>query len=454
MRKAAWSLILALSVAGRAFGGERFPRPDFDSGYVRPEMEIPPGPWGGWQGVDLLLLLAGLALAAWMVHGKRWRGGAFLLAVFGVAYFGFFRAGCVCPVGSVQNVALALGGHGYVLPYAILLFFLLPLVFALFFGRVFCTGVCPLGALQEVVLLRPVRVPDVLDRLLRFLPWGVLAVAGLYAYANIGFPVCEHDPFVPLYRLGGGTGTLLLAGAFLLLCVWVGRPYCRYLCPYGALLSLASRLSWKRVSITPDDCITCHLCAEACPYGAIEPPVPPPPPREARGGARIILLLTLVSVPVLAGLGAVVGNRLHAGVVEGVTVVQKAEAVRLEAAGAPLTEMQEHMAEAFLQSHVPASALYARAEGIRSRVAWGMTLLGGLLGAWAGIGLAGLALHRPRTTYQPHPARCVACARCFRACPKGRSALTEKQPTAPPQGAESTAPPAPTFPEHAEGTTA
>ena len=39
-------------------------------------------------------------------------------------------------------------------------FFLLPLIFALFAGRVFCAAVCPLGAAQDIVLLRPIKVPN------------------------------------------------------------------------------------------------------------------------------------------------------------------------------------------------------------------------------------------------------------------------------------------------------
>ena len=82
--------------------------------------------------------------------------------------------------------------------------------------------------------------------------------------------ICRFDPFVGFFRFTGPFHMLLLGGVFLVLGIWVGRPYCRYLCPYGALLSVFSRYAWKSVSITPDRELDCGLCDRACPYGSIE----------------------------------------------------------------------------------------------------------------------------------------------------------------------------------------
>ena len=61
-----------------------------------------------------------------------------------------------------------------------------------------------------------------------------------------------------------------LCGGFLLAGLFVGRPYCRWFCPYGGIMAILSRVAWKNVSITPDKELDCGLCAGACPFGAIE----------------------------------------------------------------------------------------------------------------------------------------------------------------------------------------
>ena len=74
-----------------------------------------------------------------------------LLSIASVAYFGFFRKGCICSVGAIQNVVLCLVHPQYVVSFGVIAIFFLPLIMALFFGRIFCSGVCPLGALLGIV---------------------------------------------------------------------------------------------------------------------------------------------------------------------------------------------------------------------------------------------------------------------------------------------------------------
>jgi NosR/NirI family nitrous oxide reductase transcriptional regulator len=256
--------------------------PDFGGIYSFPVPTHPEPRSGIALGIDVAMLAAGLALSAYLVLRRRSRSGAIALSIGAIAYFGFYRKGCTCPIGSIQNVTLSFVDPRYLISYPVLLFFVLPLLSAFFFGRVFCGGVCPLGAVQDLVLLKPKSVPEKLDRWLRWLPfvylaaavwfagWGIPAVSATgKALSGRRFLICEWDPFISFFRVSGPSRMLALGAGFVAVGMVYARPYCRWLCPYGALLSLASRVSWKYVSVTPDKELECGLCAQACPVGAI-----------------------------------------------------------------------------------------------------------------------------------------------------------------------------------------
>lgn len=241
-------------------------------GYVTPAVQRPRPRATFWQVVDVALLAVAMGFAAWLALWRRQRGGLVAISVACVAYFGFYREGCICPIGATQNVTVALVDPHYAVPYYVIGIFVLPLVAALLFGRVFCAGVCPLGAIQELVALKTVRVPPRLDKALGSLKWVYLGLALYFAVlpaVERDFVICRFDPFVGLFRFTGAAWLLATGGAFLVAGVFVGRPYCRWLCPYGALLSAFSRYAWRSFSITPDRELDCGLCQAACPYGAI-----------------------------------------------------------------------------------------------------------------------------------------------------------------------------------------
>ncbi|MFO0787867.1 MAG: 4Fe-4S binding protein [Pirellulales bacterium] len=250
------------------------PKPEDISGAY----EVPPvqrvAPRSEWMyGVDVVLLAGGLIATALVVHRWRRRWMAVAISIASLAYFGFYRQGCVCPIGSMQNVTTALVDPTLAIPLVVLLFFLLPLIAALLAGRVFCGGVCPLGAIQDLVVIKPLQLPQPIDR------WGgkfryfYLALAIWFAAqpaASRDFIICRFDPFVAFFRLNGSLSMLAYGALLLLLGTIIGRPYCRFLCPYGGLLGLVSRFAFRPVQISPDEELDCGLCAESCPFGAIK----------------------------------------------------------------------------------------------------------------------------------------------------------------------------------------
>lgn len=249
------------------------PQPqDIGASYQLPSSQYVP-PRSAWLYlVDVLLLSVALVVMALVVHRWRRRWMAVALTVACLAYFGFYRQGCVCPIGAIQNVTAALADPTLAVPIVVLLFFLLPLIATLLVGRVFCGGVCPLGAIQDLVVLRPVQLPRAVDRWGGLLKYVYLAAAIWYAAQPAGdrdFIICRFDPFVSFFRLSGSAWMLTFGGGLLLLGTVVGRPYCRFLCPYGGLLAIVARFAVKAVRITPDEELDCGLCAESCPFGAV-----------------------------------------------------------------------------------------------------------------------------------------------------------------------------------------
>src|SRR5512137_1889246 len=164
------ALVLLASASSPLAAADRFPRPDFSSDYELPSVQTPAPRSQLLDYLDVAVLAVCLALSGWLAIRARSREGIFLLSLFSIAYFGFFRKGCICPIGAIQNVALALADPSYAIPAVAVAFFALPLVTALLAGRTFCAAVCPFGALQDAVIVKPLALPRWLAVPLEFLP--------------------------------------------------------------------------------------------------------------------------------------------------------------------------------------------------------------------------------------------------------------------------------------------
>ncbi len=186
------------------------------------------------------------------------------------------------PIASLMNLkAWALTGQ---LPshHAAGLFLLLAFVAIAFLMRKsFCGWLCPVGTLSEFLWKlgrqtfgRNWRLPRWFDIPLRGLKY---ALMGLFLYAVVSMSVVAIRAFLDgpygvisdvkmlnFFRYLGVAGAVVV-GILVVLSIFVQNFWCRYLCPYGALLGLVARFSPVRIRRTATSCIDCAKCTQACP---------------------------------------------------------------------------------------------------------------------------------------------------------------------------------------------
>ena len=408
---------MLLALAGNLLDAQqRFPKPEFDTGYVQPSPTTPEPRSIALEYFDVFVLLAVLSLASWLAIRKRSRRGLLWLSVFSLIYFGFYRDGCICSIGAIQNVALSIFDPLYAISVTALIFFLLPLIFTLFFGRTFCAAACPLGAIQDLLVIKPISLPSWIRKTLGFIPVIYLSLAVLFAATGSDFIICRYDPFVGIFRMDGPFLMIFLGICFLLLGMFYARPYCRVFCPYGVLLGWMSRFSKWHLTITPSACVQCKLCQDSCPFDAIEKPVGQKHrnPENSRNYLRRFILYVGL-IPVWTLLGGFIGSksyiflsRVHPDVYLAELLITYPE----------LKSDEENLdIQAFLELGKSFEQLVAEAAVIRSDFKKGGWAMGGFIGLALGIMMMNQVVFRRREDYEPHKGDCFSCGRCMDYCP-------------------------------------
>ena len=189
-----------------------------------------------------------------------------------------------CPIGSLQAT---LNSRDY---YISLYVAGILVVTGTFLGRFVCGFLCPFGLVQDLLFKIPFvkkirTLPG--EKFLRWLRYLILLVFVILLpvfvmdITGLGQPwFCKY--ICPAGTLEGGIPQTLLnenlRGAIGFLFKWkvsilvvtvissiiIYRPFCRYICPLGAIYGLFNKVSFYRYKVDPDKCTKCGACQKIC----------------------------------------------------------------------------------------------------------------------------------------------------------------------------------------------
>ncbi len=220
-----------------------------------------------WLGIQLYL---------WVRYFER--GGASLYVPRPPGVEGWL------PIAGLMNSKLFLltGSVPAIHPAAMVLFAVF-LLMSLALKRAFCSWLCPVGTVSEYLgklgrktFGRNMHLPRWADFPLRGLKYlllgffvvfiGAMSAEALQSFMETPYGLLVDVKMLNFFRDIGQTAVIILA-LLVLLSLLVENFWCRYLCPYGALMGLVSLLSPAKIRRDTDACVDCGKCARACPSG-------------------------------------------------------------------------------------------------------------------------------------------------------------------------------------------
>ncbi len=155
------------------------------------------------------------------------------------------------------------------------------LAISFLFRKAFCSWLCPVGTISEYLwhageklFRRNFYLPRWLDIPLRGLKyvllgsfvWAVTAMAAdeLAAFMRSPYGIIADVKMLNFFRHIGQGGAITLA-ILVVASMFIQNFWCRYLCPYGALLGITALFSPARIRRNSEACVDCAKCAHACP---------------------------------------------------------------------------------------------------------------------------------------------------------------------------------------------
>ncbi len=185
----------------------------------------------------------------------------------------------ICPFGAVETVGRLITQAKFIpkTNSSNLWIFLASIASAALIGAVFCGWLCPLGSLQywigkfgkKIFKKRYNRIiPPRLDHLLGYLRYIVLIIIVVQTTRLLTLVFVRVDPYYALFHFWTGEALLsavIVLGLVVTASLFMERPWCRWLCPFGAVQGLVQLISPWKIRRDEKSCISCGLCSKACP---------------------------------------------------------------------------------------------------------------------------------------------------------------------------------------------
>ena len=218
------------------------------------------------------------------IHGRIYNGDLKYICVPGLNCYSCPGALGSCPIGSLQAT---FGSRQYKISLYVLGLISL---FGVFLGRFVCGFLCPFGLIQDLLFKIPFvkkirQLPG--EKFLRWFRYIILAVFVILLpmlvvdITGLGEPwfckfICPAGTLeggIPLVLLNktlrSATGflfkwKLLILGITVLASIIIYRPFCRYICPLGAIYGLFNKASFFRYNIDESKCTKCGICQATC----------------------------------------------------------------------------------------------------------------------------------------------------------------------------------------------
>ncbi|MGB9678874.1 MAG: 4Fe-4S binding protein [Thermoanaerobacteraceae bacterium] len=185
----------------------------------------------------------------------------------------------LCPFGGVVTIYqyITTGTFIQKIHESSFILMIIGFIIAILFGPLFCGWICPFGTFQEFIGKLGKKIfkkrfnnfiPYKYDKYLRYLRYFVLTWV-LYATILTGKLIFQDvDPYYTLFNFWTSeiaVGGIIILFITFILSVFIERPWCKYLCPYGAVLGIFNLVRLFPIKRNNKTCINCKICDRNCP---------------------------------------------------------------------------------------------------------------------------------------------------------------------------------------------